>query len=130
MNKTEIRQAIKTAMDMSPVQLNYVSAKALYDKVKARVEAETAPVNYAVRHGNITDEQWADRVTEIERLLNYWTITDRLIDAENDLIAWAKDSIKTYHPDRYEALKEAFERPVCLPKLRQKLIDICMRARF
>ena len=127
MNNTQARHAIKQLMTMSQEQLDYIAAKALYDKIKGRVEAETKPIHKAMKNGTITTEQWADRVSEIEHWLNYWTIYDQLIDRENDLIAWAKSYLLTHHADRYEQVKEAFESPVILPHLRQKLVDICLK---
>jgi len=116
-----------TAIRMSQPQMNYAKAKALYDTIKARADAEKSPIHKASTRNEITSEEWASQTTDIEYKLGYWKAFDVLIEVEKSLVTWAKETMQTRRPQDYSRVRDAFEKPIYNKELRQKLIDICFR---
>ncbi len=91
---------------MSKEQYDYALAKAAYDSHHAQHVTEAQQKEYEAR---------------------YWELLNALSAAEKNLILWAKNTVITKDPIRYEQIKVCFEKPIYNHVLREQFIDICFR---
>jgi hypothetical protein len=118
--------------NFSPEQLNYITAKANYDSILDQIkkEIETAGIhNMMPKRDKITPEireqlrKISDIETEIEFRLGKYKALEQLVNAENDLINWLHNQMKTAkkYGSQKEDMDELFKSNH--PKVREKLID-------
>ena len=122
MNNMEQRQALKTALNMSPEQLNYISCTAIYDTVYPKYIKDVGPA-----YETEGREAQLQALCEVDEKYNWSKITDNKIEAEKNLINWGERILKANSPERYQTVKCVFERYMFHPDIREQLIDTILR---
>jgi hypothetical protein len=125
MNNTEMRQAIRTAMGMSPAQLNYISTKAHYDNVYPQYIKEVGPA-YDVKDKGKSIQA----LIEVDKKFNWSAITDAKIEAEKELVEWGRNLLKEKSPERYEKVKRVFDEYLFHPQIHEQLMDLLLRLKI
>jgi hypothetical protein len=127
MNNTEIKETVREMLKMSQAQLNYARARALYETIKIKVEAEKK----LIPESDLTiADNWIP-YSDIETKYDYWKVFDTKIKAERELIEWAKIILKTHKPADFIRIKVVFDKwdanEIYSEDLRQQFIDLCFK---
>lgn len=113
---------------MNKVQRQYIEARLAFDKVDRKWRESTKPYDEKRNRNEMSIEEWADKVTELEFALGRVEAHDRLTLAEEALVEWAKQRLKPEMSDQQkkEELAILWER-WWYPNIKDRVIDICLR---
>ena len=111
----------------SDVQKKYMEAKARNDVAKARFDELRKPVDDDWNQGKMSDEEWAYKVTDIEFSCGFADAHSELLEAERELVAWAKEKLDAETTEEQKAEIAIVWENWHLAGVRDQVIDICMR---
>lgn len=114
----------------SKQQKQYKKAKLAYDKANAERKAHLVKYEHLLVSGSDSDiEAHVEAEMEIEASLNYWQLFDELVNAQEAMLDWAFEHIKSdKRTSRNFASNEADLirlRNTKLPSIRNGLIETC-----
>lgn len=114
-------------MTGSREQLDYLDALAEKKTCKQVFDSRRQHIDKAWEDGGLSDEEWAKQVTELEFSCGYAQAQTRLIEAERQLVAWAKATLEQRIDKReLEPIAVVWERWY-LPSVKDKVIEACMK---
>lgn len=119
-----MKTATATRNRLSPIQADYVNAKARFDTIEDIRRKRFAEIPEIETEDDI--DTHVDAEMAIEAALNYTVVIDALRVAEDVLIDWAADKVKAAHGPEHEVWAK-------LPQMRRsitirpKLIELCMK---
>jgi hypothetical protein len=107
---------------MTTAKERYVNAKQEFQAVNNTVLQQ---YNSEKLMGKRTSEGLAilDRLEKENNLLHY---QHNLLLAEEDLIQWAKETLRQADPEKYAVVERAFTDGRKYPKFHDRLIEICL----
>lgn len=113
-------------IELKTAQTNYFKALLIEQKLKAEVIELNAPLNEAVEQSQITDEEWAEKVTHNEFATGYNTAQNMRIEAENKLLHVARGIIfNTATPEQWAEMQIVWDCKRL--SVREKVIALCLQ---
>lgn len=113
---------------MNEIQLAYIKAKAIEDTLGAEFDRRTAHL-WDGEVDMLDIEAIAAEEASIGDELGIWEAHDAVLDAERQLMAWARERVKVdpRYAQNKAAIESVFARYRMIPSIRPKVIDICLR---
>lgn len=116
---------------MAPAQRAYALAKAAFETVRdeylRRVKAELPPLSRDASQADI--ESHYEAAGKIDTELGYGELMTLLIEAETNLIEWARETVQALpqYAAHAAALAPLWEKWRLFPKIKEQLITLSMR---
>jgi hypothetical protein len=109
---------------LHPVQRAYAKAKAAYSAAERESIRQHEKINHIEDHG-----AWADLSVEIDAALHKPELMLALVDAENALLTWGHNQIKTHplYASKRADMEMVFTKGARHFRIRREIIDLCFR---
>jgi hypothetical protein len=110
------------------IKKRYIEAKLIHEELKTIWSKIVEPYNEQLKNNEISDTEWAEKITHLEFELGLPEAFEQLYKAERALVDWAHKRLEPeLTEEQRKTLGPLWAKWWRYPSIEDKLINLCLR---